>query len=149
MASKFFPEKPDYTSDWGTYESFVEDYPAVITLDLGLDEVAPLESYPYMLFFSLSANQPTPEGFPGPEERESMYQLEDQLIHELGQKLGAIHCGTSSAQGTRDTYFYAPKSDNYEDIVAKLMQRHPDYAFNLDVNYDENWNSLLRISLSG
>ena len=53
---------------WEIYVSYVDDHPAVILVDVGIAQVAPLEDKPVLVWLWVHVQAPDEEGFPTEEE---------------------------------------------------------------------------------
>ena len=133
-------EKPmEVPQDWVFYACNVESNPASIRINLALDKIAPIENYATRIWFSVKLKNPDSNGFTTKEEFPKICQIEDDIVDALTEK-GAIMAGALKTNGTFDLYLYSKKTDNYEEIIHKVMAKnHSEYEYATDFKEDKTW----------
>ena len=143
MFNKFFKKKSEQSieikQDWASYFTRVDEKPASIRLNLGLNSVAPIEKYEHRIWFSIQLLDADSNGFTTREEFPKICQIEDNISEAL-EKKGAIAAGALKTNGTFDVYFYTSETIDIAKLAAAVMQNHPDYRYATDTKIDTNWS---------
>ncbi|MBJ2172794.1 DUF695 domain-containing protein [Aureibaculum sp. A20] len=125
--------------DWASYFTRVDDKPASIRLNLGLNDLAPIEKYEHRVWFSVQLLDPDNNGFTTREEFPTICKIEDDISEAL-EKKGAIAAGALKTNGTFDVYFYTSATIDIAEMAATVMQNHPNYRYATDTKVDTNWS---------
>jgi uncharacterized protein (TIGR01619 family) len=138
MSNENVPD-PFATEDhWEIYVTFVDDKPAVILVDVGIAEVAPIVSKPSLVWLWIHLNSADEEGFPDEEEDIKLNEIEDSVTDALEQTT-AKYVGRITTDGRREFYFYADDPDEFRTVVSNAMGLTPEYKFEVDDADDEAW----------
>ena len=125
--------------DWDSYFCTVEDKPSSIVVNLGLAEEADAISHPVLCYVSIFLRNPDPEGFPAPDEEETIAAMEDSLVesfHAPDTGRCAGHCLTD---GRLDVFFYLDSGDNWSERVAAVLDHFPSHQWEAGSHDDPEW----------
>ncbi len=126
------------TDHWDFYSLQVDDQPASIYVDFGLEALAPLPALAFMAYVRLRMNEPRADGLSSQEEFETLKRIEDALESELsGEEVRYVGRNTSS--GCRDFYFYVSRPPLWHENVARVLSSFPDYEFQTGTRDDAAW----------
>ena len=136
------------TDQWDFYSLQVDDQPASIYVDLGLETQAPLPALPFMAYVRLRMNEPRADGLSSQEEFETLRRIESVLESELsGEEVRYVGRNTSS--GCRDFYFYLAQPLLWHENVARVLSSFPDYEFQTGSRDDAAWTVYANFLLPG
>lgn len=98
----------DQRDDWQAYGKMLDDRPAIITLDLGLAEIAPEPSLPVLLIGRMPLKSPTEDGLASEAEAEAALESIDEAIAALMESgvYNAAMAARVTTGGVVDYYFY-------------------------------------------
>ena len=129
---------------WEIYVTFVDDNPAVILVDVGIAQVAPLEDKPTLAWLWVHVKTPDEEGFPTEEEDMKLNEIEDALTDSL--ELGdAEYVGRITSDGRREFYFYTSDAAQFREAATAAMITAPEYEFEIDDADDADWQHYLDV----
>jgi hypothetical protein len=113
----------------------------VITVDLGAEELAPLESHPLRLQARVTMRQPLPDGLRDPHEAEALFALEDLLVRKLGELAPLLQVGRVVGAGELTLVWYAPAvvEARQEELAEAVRQVRGRYQVRLSVAEDLDW----------
>lgn len=131
--------RKEYQPDWDFYFSNVDDKLSTIAVDLALNEIAPIESQPNLVWVSITMNKPRPDGLSSTEERTILKSIEDAIADSLNNKFGATQCGRLTSNNFRDLYFFLGDSTLYEKDISEVMVAFPNYQYDYGVKEDSEW----------
>ena len=123
---------------WEIYVSYIDDQPAVILVDLGIGEFAPLAEKPALVWVWVQIPAPDEEGFPTEEEDMKLNDVED-LITDAVEATTARYVGRITSNGRREFYFYTDNPQEFRDAATAAMGSAPDYQFEIDAAEDPDW----------
>lgn len=125
--------------DWAFYYCLVENTDASIRLNLALAEIAPIEQYPFRIWFSVKLLNPNEKGLTTNEEYPKICEIEDDIAGIL-ENNGAIMVGALKNNGTADWYFYSNQTENIENLINSVMKKHKEYLYGFDIKEDRPWS---------
>ena len=129
---------------WEIYVSYVDDHPAVILVDVGIAQVAPLEDKTNLVWLWVHVQAPDEEGFPTEEEDMKLNEIEDVLTDSL--ELGdAEYVGRITSDGRREFYFYTSDCEQFRQAANAAMSTAPEYEFEIDEADDAEWQHYLDV----
>lgn len=131
---------PSHNEDWDFYFTNVDDKLSSISVDLGLDAIAPIPGQTYVAWVSIRMNNPREDGLSSNEEFEILGNVEDDLVKALKSKHSATYCGRLTSDGARDIYFYLSDPSAFEKNVSEAMSKWPQYQFASGSKADEPWS---------
>lgn len=131
----------DYEDDdyWEIYTTYVDDKPAVILVDVGLAERAPLAGMPSLAWLWVHVADPDEEGFPSEDEDMRLNEIED-LITETLDPSHSRYVGRITSDGRREFYFYTGNADEFKTVITNAMNSFPEYKFEVEEADDEGWS---------
>ncbi len=128
------------TENWKSYFCNVNDKLASIALNLGLNEEAPIESKPWLLWVWVYLQDPSPNGLSQQSEFATISSIEDELSKRLGLVCNAVEAGRITTDGRREIYFYGASADGFEAAVRAAFASSSRYKFNLGKQHEPDWN---------
>ena len=124
---------------WDVYSCRVDGKPAVITLDLDLQDVADSGTHPQRLHVRHALRSPRENGLPDGSENEQMYALQDALVQTLGAEVRAIYLACLSNDGYREHFFQLPARADGRAVVAKVESELGGYELEAFTEDDPEW----------
>lgn len=130
-----------FISDWEVYFCELEGKPASISVDLGLEEVAPLNEKAQVFELIVGCKTADEDGFPTDEtEWDILGQIEDALVYQFVGELGANFAGKTLHDGKRSFYFYSNHEALLEVFASNVMQQFEGYSYNANTQKDPDWS---------
>jgi uncharacterized protein (TIGR01619 family) len=129
---------------WEIYVTFVDDKPAVIMVDLGISEAAPLTDKPALVWVWVHVQSPDEEGFPTEDEDMRLNEIEDAITEAL-EESSAQYVGRITSDGRREFYFYTDNPAEFLAIATSAMGSAPEYEFELDDAEDPEWEHYFNV----
>lgn len=127
------------TDNWDFYALRVDDEPASIFVDLGIQSAAPLVALPHMAYVRLFMKRPRPDGLSSSEEFDTLAKIERTLEKALcGESAGYV--GRNTSGGCRDFYFYVSSAANWGDEVAQALSAFDEYDYETGSREDAKWS---------
>ena len=133
------------TDDWQPYFTNVNGELASILLNLGLRDIVPMPSKPWLLWVWVYMQAPRTDGLSSSEEAPKLYEIEDALMAGLSAPCGALHCGRITTLGRREFYIYAETEIGFAEITKKILGQFAGYRCDLGSQRDEGWNQYLNV----
>jgi hypothetical protein len=131
--------KLQYISNWTTYITETADgSPAEVTVDLGLQTVAPANGFQFQCSFLLKLNNPDSTGLRDYKDAENLKHLADRLEISMGWSKG-VYYGKVTSNGLLDLYYYLPDSTNFRSKCKRVMDDFPGYSYQLQIEHDPYW----------
>ena len=134
-------EQVTVEEDWGVYlcNAFVCDLPAIVRVNLALADFELTSKYPKRLTLQVLCKYVNENGFPTREEREYLYQIEDDVA-EIIEKHGDILAGVVRCDERVHIMAYVKDEVNYSDEISELMaRRFSEYVYTVSIVEDGNW----------
>jgi hypothetical protein len=136
------------TDDWDFYALRVDDAPASIFVDLGIQSAAPLASHPNMAYIRLTMNRPRQDGLSSREEFDALIEVEKQIEASLcGEDVGYV--GRNTSGGYRDFYFYTSTVQDWQSRVDCALSPFQDYEYETGTRHDASWSTYFDFLLPG
>ena len=136
------------TDDWDFYALRVDDAPASIYVDLGIEAKAPLSSHPCMAYVRLYMNHPRADGLSSQEEFPALIEIEDVIEARLcGDDVGYV--GRNTSGGCRDFYFYISTGANWQRRVDEVLAPFKHYRYETGTREDPDWSAYLNFLRPG
>lgn len=133
-----------YTPEWEVYFCDIADRPACISVDLGLEALAPVAEKNRAFELVVLLQQPDNDGFPGDEaEWEILEQIEEAVVEAFQNSLEALFAGKILHDGKRSFYFYSAQEALPEVLATNVMQQFPGYTFTTNTVEDAGWGLYL------
>ena len=136
------------TDDWDFYALRVDDEPASIFVDLGIQANAPLSSHPHMAYVRLYMNDPRPDGLSSKEEFDTLIEIEKSIEATLCDD-GVGYVGRKTSGGCRDFYFYVSTANDWQAKVDQALAGFKSYRYETGVRDDAGWTTYLNFLLPG
>lgn len=124
---------------WDFYTCDIDDAPASIFLNMGLEESCPVASHPICATFQFDILNPTEDGFNTSEEAAKLFEIEDAIVPVVTKDGTWIFVGRTTTQGARELFFYGPSLDIWEDICEPIMDQFEEYGFSCSEQEDPQW----------
>ena len=134
----------NHTPEWEVYFCDIADRPACISVDLALEQLAPVAGLHRAFELVVALQAPDADGFPEDEkEWEVLEQIEEALVAEFENSLQALFVGKILHDGKRSFYFYSGQEALPDVIASNVMQQFPDYAYTTNAIEDADWSLYL------
>ncbi len=138
--------QPPWTPSFDFYFVQMHGAPAVIALDLGAAEAAPVPSHTRRLTLRVPMKHARPDGLRSQEEFEALSAIEDRLAESLAYAVDAWMVGRVVFRGNTDLFFYLPDDDDSDDdervdaaIESTIEGIRGEYEISRQVDDDEQW----------
>ena len=136
------------TETWDFYALRVEDKPASIFVDLGVEARTPVSELSHLAYVRLQMNQPRADGLSSQEEFDSLVAVEHALeAHLCGERTGYV--GRCTSDGCRDFYFYTSEPGSWEQQVAAALAEFGTYRYEMGTQKDADWSTYTNFLLPG
>ncbi len=132
------PTPPADDDHWEIYVTYVDDNPAVILVDIGVEKKVPIVGLSKLAWLWVNVQTPDEEGFPSEDEDMRLNEIED-VVTEAVESLPLRYAGRITSNGRREFYFYTRDPDQFRERVTAAMQSAPEYEFEIDDAEDEEW----------
>lgn len=123
------------------FESFTrvkENISQFIVVDLGLNEIAPVNSKPNLLKISFKMNFVNEYGLSSSEEELNEFgEIEDKIYEKLSKN--ELFAGRITSNGFRDFYFYT-KDKSIEPIINKILKEYNQFTNKITFEIDDKWS---------
>ncbi|MEQ8764661.1 MAG: DUF695 domain-containing protein [Planctomycetota bacterium] len=124
--------------EWDFYITRIDGAIASVLVDLGAHGSAPRSDRPVLARLRIELLSPTPQGFPGEAESQTLTEMEVTIERELTEG-GTTYVGRCSSGGRRDLFYYLAEADSWQGRVTEILKAFPDYEAQIDVRDDPEW----------
>ncbi len=136
----------NYEEDWAGYFCTIGDGQiGAVMVDIGLAQIAPVESKSFLLTFTTKMNNPTEDGLSSENETDKLNQIEEDLIESLVTKNEVIYTGRIKFSGKMQSYFYSENIAGLESAISNLIANFPDYSFEHKFTEEKNWEAYFEV----
>jgi hypothetical protein len=129
---------------WEVYLAQYEKGAGSTLVNMSLKELAPIQTYPFLLKAGVRLAKCTPEGLPTKEEWDALHSISDKIkstIEGLKQNKSA---GTFSYQCSRMDYYYIKDTGNIRRYLEEAFKTNfPKYEYVIEIKNDPNWEAYL------
>lgn len=129
---------PPDSDHWEIYFSFVDEKPAVILVDIGISEYAPIPKLTNLAWLWIQIRNPDEDGFPSEDEDMELNEVED-LVTEAMEGLSHRYVGRLTTDNRREFYFYTDDPQAFRKTAAGAMQGQSAYQYEIDDADDPEW----------
>lgn len=129
----------DQSPKWEYYSCSIDDFPSVISADLGLADQAPNPRLHHLFYLSIKVRKTNNQGLPAPTALAALCRLEDKAL-EVFQNHKFSFAGRISTNGCRDLIFYTNTPLALKRLSAELMAAFPEFGFEVGQRYDAGWD---------
>lgn len=130
------------TDNWDFYFLRVDDKPASIFVDLGIENQAPVSTLRHMAYVRLYQKHPREDGLSSQDEYDMLVQIEDALENALcGNHVGYV--GRNTSNSCRDFYFYVSEPNAWSEKVDQAMAVFSEYEYETGTREDAGWSTYL------
>jgi uncharacterized protein (TIGR01619 family) len=144
MSNENESDLPSIEDHWEIYVTYVDDNPAVILVNIGVAQIAPLEDKPSLVWLWVHVQNPDEEGFPSEDEDMKLNEIEDAVTESVD--LGNTqYVGRITSDGRREFYFYTNDPEQFRQAATAAMSSAPEYEFEIDEADDEGWQHYLDV----
>jgi len=133
------------SDSWAFYFARVNGAVSSILTDLSAREHAPDTSRPHLLWAWLPLQVPREDGLSSSEEFDTLNRIEDALTGAVEKVTKGQYVGRITGAGRREYYFYAPKPDNFGEVVAAICAQFEGYAPEWGDQPDPAWSQYLEL----
>ena len=132
--------------DWAIYFAPVnEDQLGSVLVDLGFNNIAPIESKSNLITITTFMNNPTEDGLSSAEESSLLNQIEDYFIDLIVSKYNAVYPGRLKYDNKILSYFYCANTNDFENIFTEIKSHYPTYRFEYSVKEEKNWRAYFEV----
>lgn len=134
------------TKNWNFYTLLVEDKPASIFVDLGVQP--PVQELTHLAYVRLYMHHSRADGLSSQEEFDALVAIEDALEVQLCcERTGYV--GRCTSDGCRDFYFYTSEPGTWEQQVGAALKPFPKYDYETGTREDADWSTYAKFLLPG
>ena len=127
--------------DSAHYKCRIENHPASTWIDLSVAHDVDTSQFPFFHVIRACLNQPSREGFPIQQERDRLWELEDQRVPALYDSGQFVFVGRVTTNGYREFYFYS-NSDTLNDECYQAIDAFSEFEFLVaDAVTDLDWTN--------
>jgi uncharacterized protein (TIGR01619 family) len=132
--------------DWAVYFSTVgENQIGSILVDLGFNNISPIESKSNLITITTFMNNPTEDGLSSAEESSILNEIEDYFIDLIVSKYNAVYPGRLKYDSKILSYFYSEKTDEFEKTFTEIESQYPNYRFEYNVKEEKDWRAYFEV----
>lgn len=136
----------NYQEDWAVYFTTVnENQLGSVLVDLGFNNVAPIDSKSNVITITTFMNNPTEDGLSSSEESETLNQIEDYFIDLVVSKYNAVYVGRLKYDSKILSYFYCEKTSDFENLFTEIKNQYPNYQFDYNVKEEKDWRGYFEV----
>ncbi len=136
----------NYEEDWAIYFCTISDGQiGAVLVDVGLAQIAPVESNPFLLTFTTKMINPTEDGLSSENEADKLNQIEENLIESLVANNDVIYTGRIKFSGKMQSYFYSEKINGLENTISEVVSNFPDYRFEHKFTEEKDWKAYFEV----
>ena len=128
-----------YIENWDFFFTEIAENPASISLDLGLNKIAPVKESPFLLTIEIEMKDPQENGLSSKAESEKLFEIEDTLHDELVKLPGSLKAGRVTTDGARLLYYYVSKDSESKKATKAVLKKFNSYTANVYTEKDINW----------
>ncbi|WAC73345.1 DUF695 domain-containing protein [Roseateles sp. SL47] len=136
------------TDHWDFYFLHIDEHPASIYVDLGMESQAPLAALPHLALLRLPMLRPRGDGLSSREEFNTLSAIEDALTAQV-QGDDAGYVGRNTCEGHRDFFFYVADPAAWAKRVDHVMAQYPDYQGRTSTREEADWSTYFNVLLPG
>lgn len=117
--------------NWDFFICRIDGNPASIRVNLGLNNVAPVEGFSQLFRFMVRMQKPTEDGLSSNEEYPILCDIEDAIFDAINPQT-TIPAGVVKSEGILEFWIYAQSVDGLGELIASVIDRQFDgyqYAF--------------------
>lgn len=137
------------SDQWDFYFANVNEKLASLFVDIGIREIAPDASRPWLLWVWVYFNHPREDGLSSAQEAETLFHIEDSLAEAVRSAVNGSLVGRITTDGRREFYFYAASFAGFDDATARGMTAYPEHRWESGTNHDPDWNQYLGLLYPG
>ena len=139
-------EEITHEEDWAIYFCTVgEDQLGSVLVDLGLNEIAPIQSKSTLAAITTFMKNPTEEGLSSAEESEKLNQIEDFFIDKITANHNAIYPGRLKFGGKILSYLYCEDTNDFDNTFEEIKNQFPNYKFEYTIKEENNWRTYFEV----
>lgn len=136
----------NYEEDWAIYFCTISDGQiGAVFVDIGLAQLAPVESKPFLFTFTTKMNNPAEDGLSSADEADKLNQIETNLIESLAAKNEVIYTGRIKFGGKMQSYFYCEKINGLENTISNVIADFPEYSFEHKFTEEKDWGAYFEV----
>lgn len=126
--------------EWEFFQCQMENGPASIFLDIGINAELPLKEYNKLLNIRIHLKSPNEDGLSSSSEFQALCDLEDEIELVL-KELKVIYAGRITYNKSREYFFYCQDLSCKDSLVKTFLKY--DYKFDLSQIEDPEWSGYL------
>jgi hypothetical protein len=130
---------------WDVYLSKHEKGVGSTLVNMGLNKIAPVKNFSFVLITGVQFSDCTGDGMPSKKEFDNLYAISDTIKAVVARKPLQIPVGSFTYQCERLDYYYL---NDTTGIRAWLLQAYqtqfPNYRPYISIKADKNWDAYLK-----
>ena len=130
------------SDDWDVYFTHVDDKPAFMLLDLGIEQEAPIPGLSVMAYVTIDFQEPDENGMSKHSEFARLMEIEDALVTAVTSDT-SIFVGRCTCDGRRDFFFYMDNGREVEERVTAVMSDFDEYTWDIGMCEEPGWDTYL------
>jgi regulator of RNase E activity RraB len=138
LTMKAQSKRMNMDSNWDYYFTRVNDALSSILVDQSFYATAPLPDRPWLVYVWVYFNSPRHDGLASVDEASRLSEIEDALESALGATEG-VPVGRITGSNRREFYFYTAGAEGVNAAVTAVMEKFPEYRFDVGDQEDANW----------
>lgn len=134
-----------YSPEWELFYKNIDHKLGVVSVDLGIGNVAPLHYQYNLLWVRLVMTNPLENGLTSQSEAGQIEEIEKRLYHKIEEDYDATYVGRKVSAGQQTFYFYIGDTLGYEAAIKHEMKGFPQYQFDFGTEEDTDWNMYFKV----
>jgi len=125
---------------WWSYLSGQENGPSSTRVDLGINKVAPLADFPFVLITGVKFDGKSSDGLPSQPQIDKLNTLQESLVKYVNSKLRAKYVGTFTYQSEQLHYIYVQNKIEAERVITEFYSEScKGCSTYTNVRHDPQW----------
>ena len=113
-----------------------EGKPLIARFDTSAEQL--MNRYSIQIGVAVPLNDPTPQGWPTPEEDQQLARIESNVVHKSDEQ--SVLAGVITTGGMREFVLYANSSTWIEDYHRKLQEAVSTHEVQVMAKTDPGWS---------
>lgn len=118
---------------------------ALLLVDLGFNNIAPIESKSNLITITTFMNSPNEDGLSSTEESSVLNEIEDYFIDLIISKYNAVYPGRLKYDSKILSYLYCETTNDFEKTFTEIKKQYPDYRFEYDIKEEKDWRAYFEV----
>lgn len=123
---------------WEIYVTYVDEKPAVILVDIGVSNLAPIPSLTNLVWLSIAFPNADEQGFPDDDQDDAMNDVEDSITDGIDTSV-ARYVGRITSDGRREFFYYTNDPAALTDTFDAAKAANPNLEMEIHESDDPDW----------